>query len=105
MKHISLQGFKTIPKEGFKVSTKSKIKLRSERSLILWQQGLSDKNIFYFSFGGALVEGSKSSDLLKLVKALNNGDTCLVNDFLKGANLKKDLAALQILADAGALSL
>lgn len=102
MKHISLQGFKTIPKAGFKISAKAKIKLRSDRSLILWQQGLTDKKVFYFSFAGVLVE-STSSGLLKLVKALNSGEVCQVGTYLKGARLTKDLSTLQDLADTGAL--
>ncbi|WP_413613243.1 JmjC domain-containing protein [Bdellovibrio sp. HCB-110] len=102
MKHISLQGFKNIPHVDFKLSAKSRIQLRSDRSLILWQQGLTSKEKVYFSFGGVLVESSKSSGLLKLVKAVNAGETCLVSDFLKGASLKKDLASLRVLADAGA---
>lgn len=102
MKHISLQGFKNMPHVDFKLSAKSRIQLRSDRSLILWQQGLTSKEKFYFSFGGVLVESSKSSGLLKLVKAVNAGETCLVSDFLKKASLKNNLAALQALADAGA---
>lgn len=105
MKHISLQGFKTLPGLNLKISNKSKIKLRSERSLILWQQSLTKKNTSYFSFGGVLVKSSKSTDLLKLVKALNAGKTCLVSDFLKGTTAKEDLKNLQTLAHAGALGL
>ncbi len=104
MKHISLQGFKTIPRIDFKLSAKSRIQLRSEKSLILWQQGLTSKEKFYFSFGGVLVESSKSSGLLKLIKALNAGETCLVGTYLKGVHQKKDLPSLQMLANAGAFS-
>jgi len=103
MKHISLQGFKTIPHTGFKLSASSRIQLRSSRSLILWQQGLTSKDMYYFSFGGALVESSKSSGLLRLVRALNAGKTCSVSNFLKGASQKKDFIALKTLADAGAV--
>lgn len=104
MKHISLQGFKTIPRVDFKLSAKSRIQLRSDRSLILWQQALTSKDKFFFSFGGVLVESSKSSGLLKLVKALNAGEFCSVNSFLKGESLKRDLGSLQALADAGAFA-
>lgn len=104
MKHISLQGFKNIPTVDCKLTIKSKLKLRSNRSLILWQQGLSSKDKFFFSFGGVLVESSRSSGLLKLVKAINSGTTCSVSDFLKGATLKTDLKSLQILAAAGAFA-
>lgn len=103
MKHISLQGFKTIPRIDFKVSAKSHIRLRSDNSLILWQQGLCSKQTIYFSFGGILVEARKSGGLFKLIKALNAGKTCLVSDFLKGS-YRNDLRSLQILADFGAFS-
>ncbi|UOF02558.1 cupin domain-containing protein [Bdellovibrio reynosensis] len=103
MKHISLQGFKTIPKVDLKITPKLNIKLRNNRALILWQQSLTDKKVFYFSFGGVLVE-SKSRGLLKLVTALNAGKTCLVGQFLKGLTAKKDLALLQKLVDAGSCS-
>ncbi|MGZ3772049.1 MAG: JmjC domain-containing protein, partial [Bdellovibrio sp.] len=104
MKHISLQGFKTVPRIDFKLSAKSRIQLRCDRSLILWQQGLTTKENFYFSFGGVLVESSKSSGLIKLIKAVNAGENCLVSEFLKGASRKKDLDSLQALADAGAFA-
>lgn len=104
MKHISLQGFKTVPRPAIKVSARSRIQLRSNKSLILWQQALTSKQKIYLSFGGILVETFKSSGLLKLIKALNAGKTCLVNDYLKGANHKKNLRSLQILADFGAFA-
>ena len=102
MTHISLQGFKTIPHIAVKLSAKSRIQLRSDKSMILWQQGLTSKDRFFFSFGGALVESTKASGFLKLVKALNAGETCLISDFIKGATAKKDLSSLQALANAGA---
>ncbi|MGZ3772173.1 MAG: JmjC domain-containing protein [Pseudobdellovibrionaceae bacterium] len=102
MKHISLQGFKNIPHNEFKISSHSRIQLRNRKSMILWQKGVTSKEKVYLSFGGALVESSISGGLLKLVKALNAGENCLVSAFLKGTNKKKDLYSLQILADAGA---
>jgi hypothetical protein len=102
MQHISMQGFKTIPAVPVKLTAKSKIQLRSEHSLILWQQSLTTKSTTYFCFGGVLVEGTKSSGLLKLVKALNSGASCLVSDYLKGS--ASDLQDLQALAEAGAFS-
>ncbi len=74
MKHISLKGFKTIPHANLKLSVKSRIRLRNEGSLILWQRGLTSNKKFYFSFGGVLVEGS--SGFLKLIKTINTGKTC-----------------------------
>jgi hypothetical protein len=102
MKHISLQGFKNVPGVNLKISAKSKIRLRSEKSPILWQQSLISKDRVYFSFGGVLVEGSKSGGLLKLVQAVNAGKTVVVSTLLKGASAKEGLRALQALADAGA---
>lgn len=104
MKHISLQGFKTIPQLDFKVSAKSRIQLRSKNALILWQQSLTSKQKIYLSFGGALLETSISSGLFKFIQELNTGKVCLVNTLLKGPRQNKDLQALQTLADAGAFS-
>ncbi|MGZ3774030.1 MAG: hypothetical protein ACXVCY_08875 [Pseudobdellovibrionaceae bacterium] len=53
-------------------------------------------------FGGALVESSMSGGFLKLIKALNAGESCFVDSFLKKADKKKDFCSLQTLADAGA---
>jgi len=100
MQHISLQGFKTVPTEKVVLTMKSKVKLRSTHSPILWQKGRDGK--IYFSFGGALVESSKTSRLIKLVESLNAGQTCLVSKYLTGKNKPQELAALQTLADAGA---
>ncbi|QLY27334.1 RNA methylase [Bdellovibrio sp. KM01] len=104
MQHISLQGFKSIPQIDFKLSAKSRIQLRNPNALILWQQSQTAKDKYYFSFGGALVETSKPAGLLKLVKAINDGKTCTVSSYLKGATLKQDLKSLQTLADAGAFA-
>lgn len=104
MQHISLQGFKTIPHIEFNLSLKSRIQLRNKNALILWQQGLAEKEKFFCSFGGVLIETAKSSGLLKLIKAVNLGESCLVSDYLKGTALKKELASLRALAQAGAFS-
>ncbi|MEK2690840.1 JmjC domain-containing protein [Bdellovibrio sp. GT3] len=101
MKHISLQGFKSMPVDAAKITAKSKIQLRHEKSLILWQQSLVNKKNHHIAFGGALLESS-SANLLKLIKDLNTGKACAVNSYLKGTQLKKDLSLLQVLADAGA---
>ncbi|WP_316963678.1 JmjC domain-containing protein [Bdellovibrio bacteriovorus] len=104
MQHISSQGFKIVPGAGVKISAKSRIRLRSKKSLILWQHGLTGKGVVYFSFGGATVVSKNSGGLLKLVQALNAGDECLVGTALKGAGLKEDLRSLQVLSDAGAFA-
>ncbi len=105
MKHISLQGFKTLPQSDLKVSLRSRVQLRNPNSLILWQHGRSSKGKIFFSFGGTLVESKGSPGLLKLIKALNAGETCVISTYLKGAKQKQDLLCLQALADAGAFSL
>lgn len=100
MTHISLQGFKTIPQKmkPLKVSVHSKIHLRHQKALILWQKSLTQKSKFYFSFGGVLLESS-SGKLLNAIKSLNAGKECS----LKGLTAK-DLILVQALADAGALT-
>lgn len=104
MVHISQQGFKNIPQVDFKLSLQSIIGLRSHRAPVLWQQALTNKSKCYFSFGGALLESSKSGGLLKLVKAVNAGEKCLVSDYLTGASKASDFKALQALASAGAFA-
>lgn len=102
MKHISLQGFKTVPVSEVTVTMKSSARLRSERSPVLWHQETAKKKSFSLSFGGVLVESS-SAGLLKLVKDLNAGKVCVPSQYLKGNGAKADLSLLQGLADAGAL--
>lgn len=104
MVHISQQGFKTLPQNDFQTGFKSHIQLRSDRALILWQLGLTSKTKVFFSFGGVLVEGTRSGGLFKLIKALNSGKTCLVSDYLGGATKVQDLKALQSLGKAGAFA-
>lgn len=104
MKHVSLQGFKTLPQSELKISARSRIQLRRLQSLILWQQGLSSKKKIHLSYGGVLVEATKSSGLLKLIHDLNAGKTCLLETYLKGRNQKKGLQCLQILANQGAFA-
>lgn len=104
MVHISQQGFKTIPQVEFTLGLNSKICLRSDRSPILWQQGVANKTKIYIGFGGVLIESTKSSGLLKLVKAVNAGATCLVSTYLNGVSKNQDLKSLQILAAAGAFA-
>ncbi|WP_413560829.1 JmjC domain-containing protein [Bdellovibrio sp. HCB209] len=101
-KHISLQGFKTMPHTEVKIAPKSKIQLRNDHSMILWQQSLTNKKMYAFSFGGVQIQ-STSAGLLKLIKALNTGKALVPGDFLKGATLKNDIQSLQALANAGAI--
>lgn len=105
MKHISLQGFKTVPHVALKVGSKSRIRLSHHNSPVLWQKSLTTKGKFYFSFGGSLIECAPSSHFLTLIKALNSQETCQVSSFLKGPQQKADLQILQKLADTGALSI
>lgn len=98
MKLISTQGFKVTPQAPAKLTAKSRVQLRDSKSLVLWQKSLTSKEKVYVSFGGTLVESTKSSGLFKIIKALNAGETCLVSAYLKGPSAKKDLQALQQLA-------
>lgn len=105
MVHISQQGFKNIPAVDLNVSLNSKVKLQNHRTPILWQQSLTDKFKVYVSFGGILLECTRSSGLFLLVKALNAAEICLVKKYFKMAKTRKqDLAALEALAETGALA-
>ncbi len=103
MQHISLQGFKNLPQGSAKPSLNSRVSLRSPRTQILWQTSRLQKNKVLCSFGGVLIETKKSGGLLKLIKALNEGKTCLVSDFIKATG-KTDLHSLRKLAEPGALT-
>lgn len=103
MLHISRQGFKNIPKVVSKLRPGSLIGLRSDRAKILWQNSLTQKTKVFCSFGGVLVETQKKSGLLKLIKALNAGQTCLVSDYIRPV-AKTDLKSLHLLAEAGAFA-
>lgn len=106
MVHISQQGFKNIPQFEVKLNPNSRIALQNPRALILWQQSQMDKAKIFVSFGGRLIESKKNSDVLKLIKDLNSGKTCLIKDYLNTAKTKKqDLSALETIAAAGALKL
>ena len=101
MQHISLQGFKNIPKTVLKIRPTSRIRLGNNKSQILWQTSRVLKEKIFFSFGGVSVESGPSGGLFKLIKALNASQTCLVSDFIKASD-KTDMESLQMLADAGA---
>lgn len=105
MEHISRQGFKTIPQIKFNLGLKSRIQLRNDRALILWQQGLTNKTKIFFSFAGVLIETTKTSGLLNLIKAVNAGETCLVSDYLTKETKTQDLKSLKALAEAGAFGI
>ena len=103
MQHISLQGFKNIPQSNIVLRLNSKVRLINIRSKILWQNSRLQKNKVFISFGGTLVESKKNGPLLRFVKALNAGDTCLVSQFIKPSD-KVDLESLGRLTEAGALT-
>ena len=91
-----------MPHAEIKLTAKSQVQLRSVNSPILWQQSLTDKKMYSFSFGGTQIKSSSSS-LLKLVKSLNAGTACVVGTSLKGPLQKQDIQSLQALANAGAI--
>lgn len=103
MLHISLQGFKNNPCMDLKSRLSTWVSLRNDRAKILWQISRTQKAKVFFSFGGVLVESKKSSGLLRLIKALNAGETCLVSKFVK-STAKADIHSLRLLAEAGAFA-
>lgn len=106
MIHISQQGFKSIPKVDIKIGLQSRLQLRSLRSPILWQRGLTNTSKLFYCFGGDVVESSKKSKgLLKFIEAINSGETCSIRDYLSGPTRTKDLKALKQLAKAGAFNI
>ncbi len=102
MQHVSLLGFKNLPQGTEQPGLSSRLRLRSPRAKILWQASRVHKTKVFCSFGGVLIKTEKSSGLLKLIKTLNEGEICLVRDFINPSH-KTDLQSLQQLAEAGAL--
>ncbi|MGZ3690758.1 MAG: JmjC domain-containing protein [Pseudobdellovibrio sp.] len=102
MLHISLQGFKNIPQSLIKLKYNSRVKLQNGAAKVLWQQSRLKKTKLFFSFGGVLIE-SESTRLLKLIKAVNSGESCLISDFIKAGD-KSEIKNLQLLAAAGAFA-
>ena len=103
MLHISLQGFKNIPRMGLKLGLNSRVSLLSDRAKILWQISRLQRTKAFICFGGVLIESKKSSGLLQFIKALNAGETCLVSDFVN-RTARADIQSLQRLAEAGAFA-
>lgn len=101
---ISKQGFKTFPLQipPNKISLDSEIQISSLKS-ILWSKNRSKKMISC-AFQGTVIELSPSHEMLYLIKDLNLGKQCRISDYLGLPKNKKDLASIQILADAGAFS-
>ncbi len=100
----SKQGFKTFPRQTprNKISLDSVIQTSSLKS-ILWSKNKS-KNRISCAFQGTVLELPPSHEMLRLIKDLNLGKKCRISDYLGLSKNKKDLASIQILADAGAFS-
>ncbi len=98
----SKHGFKNFPhkKSQAKITAKARIELNS-CSELLWAPLKSSSQMFY-AFQGHVVKAAKSASLLNLIKALNAGKTCLIEDYLKKPT---DLKSLLALANAGAFRL
>ncbi len=100
MSHTSKQGFKNRPPSTISITRQSVLQLRSLRSPVRWMKSKADKNIYY-SFGSVTTEGSKSKDLLTLIKKMNSGGFVEIASSLKSTE-KKEFDSLCKLASAGA---
>jgi len=98
----SKQGFKILPHRvvARQLTFKNRIKIMNNKN-ILWSKLKSEPTIIY-AFQGTLVQITKSVNFLKLIKNLNDGQECLISDYLKGFTKNEDMRALQILSMAGA---
>lgn len=103
MQHVSLQGFKNIPKQTEQIKPNSKIKLSNPTALILWQESKIEKNKIYASFGGITITLKTNSSLFKLIQELNKGSECRLDKYLKSK--VTDFKLFEKLAVAGAFRL
>lgn len=99
----SKQGFKTPPQTNVIIKPNATLRLQSTDAPIFWFESNVDKKI-YCCFAGVLTERSTSKSFLKLIKALNTGQSCKLMDFLKASAHREDLQTLQFLASAGAFA-
>ena len=98
----SKQGLAKAPELKIKknISLHSRIQ-QLDSNCIFWTKLKSEPKTIY-AFQGNLVETSPAPELLKLIKDLNSGKTCIVADYLKGPHRQRDLSALRLLGQAGA---
>lgn len=100
--HISKQGFKEFPQPETANPWQHHLRLRNPSSPILWKFWGSK---LICGFGGHLVATSKSKSFIRLLTALNAGESCLIKNFLDEKNSRSDLNCLQELAKAGAFQI
>lgn len=107
MKRLSSHGMKTLPRTDGKFQLSTSIKLRHIESPILWSMkkgATSVKPNFSFSFAGNDPMNSRSKHFLKLLKDLNHGRDCKIDEYLLGATRASDLTELKLLGDLGAFA-
>lgn len=95
LQHLSMQGFKTLPKSLVRLRSTDAIRLRDPGLPILW---CKRRRRVFFAAHGILVDGPTSPAFLRLIKKLNGGKVCKIKDELKTAQAKDDLRVLQLLA-------
>ena len=99
MIHISKEGFKTPPRNEKKVNVSAKSVLQLVSSPLLWNQ--PNKSELTVCFAGTCVDfAGAPAGVLKLIKDLNRGKSCLIDSYIKGP---KHLSGRQTLANAGAV--
>lgn len=107
MKTLSGHSMKTLPRGSDKFKLSRTIKLRHIESPILWTHAADTKSVkteFSFSFAGNHPQTSRSKALLKLIKDLNHGRDCTVDQYLKGTHRSADLKVITALGHAGAFA-
>ena len=97
LKLLSMQGFKTKNRRTLplKFSVACEIQLSSSET-ILWTQLKSKKKTLY-AFCGETLELTPSTNIKKLVVALNSGRTCKLSDYISGIKKTEELKFIQSL--------
>jgi ribosomal protein L16 Arg81 hydroxylase len=103
MKRIAGHGMKTLARDHGAFRLGKVLKIRHTESPILWTlESAANSTGFSFCFGDVATQVSTSKRLLKLIKDLNAGGKCVVNEYLGGSQRADDLRAIRLLGEAGA---
>jgi ribosomal protein L16 Arg81 hydroxylase len=102
MVHISKEGFKTPPHMERQMKVTQKSVLQRGPPSLLWMRNKEDGTLLVSFAGTSVVFSKQITGVLKLIKALNKGEMCRVDRFLKSRAHQLSLQGLQRLADAGA---
>lgn len=100
----SKQGFRSLASENSRPRLSLQSRIQISNSLCIMWSKLRMHPRTLVAIQGTVIEVPNSPGLLRLIKALNVGKVCLIDDYLKGPHKKRDLKSLQIISKTGCFS-